>query len=204
MVCPQDDSVIRPPPDLRYEADDEDDQPLEDLLRELTTVKKNKQKMAGSTTDALTNLKYEAPNQNSRALEDISSELVPKVTNKRRSVNGKSRQTVVKSTPLPANVDVHGYEIIIPDLESYCWRVSLWHTCGHPVPAFIQTSAGADQAQASGSNPSAKRGIIHNAGAACRGLVVEVNKHTLRACMDKCKIKSTRHVVEGRCGHCDG
>lgn len=122
----------------------------------------------------------------------------------------KSKQQTAKSTPLPATVEVQGYEITIPNLKKNCWRVHVLYSCGHPVPeraARSQAPAGPSSGQRGGLPHGCVGSGVKSeaeAGGENLGLVVEVNKHHLHSCTEKCKVKTTEHVVEGRCGGCAG
>lgn len=83
-----------------------------------------------------------------------------------------------KVAPLPAIVQVRGYEITIPNTRT-CWRINVVHGCDHPVMDISEVRyPGCD-----------------------RPLVVEVNRH-IRPCTEKCKVEGIRHSVEGLCGQC--
>lgn len=94
---------------------------------------------------------------------------------------GKAKTTKTKppkAPPLPATVQVHGYEVTIPNTK-ICWRVTFLHSCGHPVLEIPQVRC------PGGDEP----------------LVAEVNRH-MRPCTDKCKIEEMNHPVEGVCDTC--
>lgn len=87
----------------------------------------------------------------------------------------KTRKTQV--APLPATVEVRGYEITIPNTKT-CWRVHVLYACRHPVMEISEVRyPGCD-----------------------RPLVVEVNRH-MRPCTEKCKVDGLEHVV-GLCQAC--
>lgn len=89
-----------------------------------------------------------------------------------------------KPPPLPATVHARGYEITIVSVKT-CWRVHILHSCGrHPV---------LDQDASSPSSGPA------------RPLVVDISRHPMRACTQRCKIGEMEHISaesEERNGPC--
>lgn len=120
---------------------------------------------------------------------------------------------IAKSTPLPATVVVQDYEVTVSDLKKFCWRVSLFYACDHAVvpdapgemvPPGLggctvpigQQLGGCQMDRSAAGTAAAGR------GAGGGGLVVEVNKHHLHACINKYSVISIERVVQGQCAGC--
>lgn len=86
-----------------------------------------------------------------------------------------AKSTKLESKPLPATIDIQGYEITIPNVKN-CWRVNIKHSCGHPKM---------DDVSMYDDIP----------------LVVEVNRH-MRPCAAKCKVESLDYILRDSCGDC--
>lgn len=121
-------------------------------------------------------------NQSHQELDNIPSALEPAEQKPQPKQPGKAKTTKTKppkAPPLPAVVQVHGYEVTIPNTK-ICWRVTFLHSCGHPVLENSQA-----RYHPGGDKP----------------LVAEVNRH-MRPCTAKCNIQGMNHSVEGVCDTC--
>lgn len=98
---------------------------------------------------------------------------------KSKSSATRTKAHKFKPAPLPATVNVHGYEITIPNTKS-CWCVNILHSCGHPVREISEVRyPGCD-----------------------KPLVVEITRHSMRACTGKCKVEGMDHKVNDLCEFC--
>lgn len=123
---------------------------------------------------------FSLENQSHQELDNIPAALEP-AEQKSQPKSGKVKTTKIKppkAPPLPAIVQVHGYEVTIPNTK-ICWRVNFLHSCGHPVLEISQVR------YPGGDKP----------------LVAEVNRH-MRPCTAKCKVQEMDHTVEGVCDIC--
>lgn len=102
----------------------------------------------------------------------------PSAARTRRSATS-TKAPKFKPAPLPATVQVCGYEITIPNAKA-CWRVNILHRCGHPVMEISEVR-------------------YHGCD---KPLVVEITRHSMRACTGKCRVEGMDHIVESPCEVC--
>lgn len=108
----------------------------------------------------------------------------PTTTSTTTTTTTKKPAKKPKPPPLPATVHARGFEITIASVKT-CWRVHILHSCGrHPVLS--------QDAQSPSSEPA-------------RPLVVDISRHPMRACTQRCTMGDMEHVSaesEERDGPC--